>query len=51
MNSIDKRGYASMTPLRAQGVVTVSCPSMTFTRVLECRLGRDAGSTALSPSR
>ena len=35
-----------------QGVVTVSCPSMTFTRALECLLGRDAGlDPALSPSR
>lgn len=34
-----------------QGVVTVSCPSMTFTRALECLLGRDAGLIARYPPR
>ncbi|MFH0342027.1 MAG: HEAT repeat domain-containing protein [Chromatiales bacterium] len=34
-----------------QGVVTVSCPSMTFTRALECLLGRDAGLILRYPPR
>lgn len=34
-----------------QSVVTVSCPSMTFTRALECLLGRDAGLILRYPPR
>lgn len=34
-----------------QGVVTVSCPSMTFTRALECLLGRDAALILRYPPR
>ncbi len=37
--------------LAPQGVVTVSCPSMTFTRALECLLGRDAGLILRYPPR